>query len=179
VDRFVIPLQIGSIANNRAALLELHNEVIEMGKLPDRECKARFQELKSRINELPPLARLLFPATMKVTEAFVRSQAQMRTTITALAAERYRKVNGRWPDSPSALVPGYLKGVLTDPYGDAPVRFRRLADGLIIYSIGPDEQDNGGNLGNGMTPGTDIGVRLWDVARRRQPPLSVKPDDVQ
>ena len=33
-------------------------------------------------------------------------------------------------------------------------------------SVGPDGVDNGGNLSGGA----DIGLRLWDAGRRRQPP---------
>ena len=38
--------------------------------------------------------------------------------------------------------------------------------------IGPDGEDNGGKMDrqHPVTPGTDIGFRLWDVAKRRQPP---------
>jgi hypothetical protein len=41
----------------------------------------------------------------------------------------------------------------------------------VIYSTGPDQIDNGGKLDHGMPPrfGTDVGYRLWDPARRRQP----------
>ena len=35
--------------------------------------------------------------------------------------------------------------------------------------VGQDEKDNGGNIGI-YAVGGDTGVRLWDVARRRQPP---------
>jgi hypothetical protein len=63
-----------------------------------------------------------------------------------------------------------LAEVPTDPFADAPLRFRRTKDGIMIYSVGYDGQDNGGKLeNNGMIPGTDLGVRLWDVSKRRQP----------
>jgi hypothetical protein len=44
-----------------------------------------------------------------------------------------------------------------------PLRYRALEDGAIIYSVGPDGQDNGGKLGKGPNKGgTDIDVRLWN-----------------
>ena len=41
----------------------------------------------------------------------------------------------------------------------------------VFYTSVPDGQDNGGNLNRDrpLDPGTDLGFRLWDVARRRQP----------
>jgi hypothetical protein len=67
------------------------------------------------------------------------------------------------------LVPRYLKEIPVDPYDGAPLRMRRLDDGLVIYSVGPDGKDNGGTLGNGVgAPGTDTGIRLFDPEHRRR-----------
>jgi hypothetical protein len=50
-----------------------------------------------------------------------------------------------------------------------------MDNGVVIYSIGPDRQDNGGTLDNNPHKvGTDVGFRLWSVPQRRQPP---KPHD--
>jgi hypothetical protein len=52
-----------------------------------------------------------------------------------------------------------------------PLRYRRLADRVVVYSVGLDKQDNGGNIGKvPNAPGTDLGLRLWDINRRRQRP---------
>jgi hypothetical protein len=47
-------------------------------------------------------------------------------------------------------------------------RARRLEDGIVIYTLGPDGQDNGGALSREYkpAPGTDIGFRLWDPEQR-------------
>jgi type II secretory pathway pseudopilin PulG len=102
----------------------------------------------------------------------VRSQAQLRCAVAATALERYRLAHGRWPDSLAALVPEFLREVPTDPYDGAPLRFRRLVDQVIVYSVGADGEDDGGNVTwlHPNTPGTDLGFRLWNVDRRRQPP---------
>jgi hypothetical protein len=97
---------------------------------------------------------------------------QFRCAIVALAAERYRRARGQWPETLEALAAvGYLKQVPTDVFDGRPLRWRRLDDGAVVYSVGPDGQDNGGKLDpkNPAAPGTDVGIRLWDVARRRQP----------
>ena len=89
-----------------------------------------------------------------------------------LAAERYRQARGRWPDSLADLVPGQLAALPLDPYDGQPLRWRRLPYGIVIYSVGRDGEDNGGKLdrANPYTQGTDLGVELWDVPHRRQPP---------
>ena len=52
---------------------------------------------------------------------------------------------------------------------------RRLPDGLVIYSVGQDLSDDGGevrvDLKDGGQP-KDVGIRLWDVPHRRQSPLN-------
>ena len=72
---------------------------------------------------------------------------------------------------------GYVREALSDPYDGQPLRWLRLDDGVEVYSIGPDGEDNGGKMDrqHPLTPGTDLGFRLWDVAKRRQPPVPSKP----
>jgi hypothetical protein len=96
-----------------------------------------------------------------------------------VAAERYRKEHGRWPENMAALVTaGLLKEVPTDPFDGQPLRWRRLPKGIVVYSVGPDGKDNGGNINraNPVAVGTDLGFQLWDVAHRRQPPRPPRPE---
>jgi hypothetical protein len=39
----------------------------------------------------------------------------------------------------------------------------------VIYSVGDDGVDHGGDLDSPLQKGKDRGLRLWDVAKRRQP----------
>jgi len=42
-------------------------------------------------------------------------------------------------------VPSYLKKVPDDPFGlHAPLRYKKTITGYLLYSIGPDDKDNGG-----------------------------------
>lgn len=109
-------------------------------------------------------------------DADPRQRAMLSSVAAALAAERFRRDASRWPESVAELVPKYLNNVPTDPFDLQPLRYKRLPDGVVIYGIGPDGVDDDGAV---HTPGpgplaADIGVRLWDVAHRRQPP---KPAD--
>lgn len=112
----------------------------------------------------------------KIETAICRLNAVLRCHAVGLAAERYRRLHGDWPQSLAQLTPDLLAVVPTDPFTDDTLLYRHLPDGAVIYSVGLDGQDNGGNVDSGKTndPGTDIGIRLWDVAKRRQPP---KPDE--
>src|SRR5262249_33615509 len=109
------------------------------------------------------LATLSTPALVKVADSFHRSQADLRCAIVALAVERYRREHGRWPDKLDQLVPKLLSKVPVDPYDQKPLRYRRLHDGVVIYSVGADGKDDGGKVDRQKytSPGTDLGFRLW------------------
>jgi hypothetical protein len=72
-----------------------------------------------------------------------------------------------------------LAKVPADPYDGKPLRYRRLKDGVVIYCIGPDGKDDGGTFERDdfWAASTDVGLRLWDVDKRRQPPEPPKPPD--
>jgi hypothetical protein len=96
--------------------------------------------------------------------------ALLRTAIAALAAERYRIDQGRWPESLEELVPKYISRVPRDPFAKGPLKLLELPDGLFIYSVGYDCKDDGGKIDPKMRirDGADTGFRLWDVKHRRQ-----------
>jgi hypothetical protein len=123
------------------------------------------------------LTLLLFPAMEKLSEAARRKLAHVRCMIVTLAVERYRQKHSAWPETLNQLVPEVLAEVPRDPFDGEPLRYTRLADGVIVYSVGVDGVDNGGALDrdNPARPGADLGFRLWDVKYRRQPPPKVKP----
>jgi hypothetical protein len=174
LERLLTPLFIGSLSGNQASLLRYMTRAVEIAKKPIEEQTELLKDLETTAPSQPVLVRLMAPTVSKVGEAGRRTAAQTRCMIVLLAAERYRLAHGRWPESLEALVPEFLPKVPTDPYDRKPLRLRRLDDGLVVYSVGPDGKDDGGNLNrqNLLAPGSDLGFRLWDVVRRHQPPLN-------
>jgi hypothetical protein len=164
--------------NIRAPTLRATTHLVEIAKLPveQQERELREHGLPKR-NEGRYLARIyIWPKIEKVTADLshgqLRTQAELRCAITALAAERYRLAKGAWPASLAAMVPAFLPAVPIDPFDGQPARYRRLADGVVIYCVGPDRKDDGGNLDRGNTgvAGTDVGMQLWDTDMRRPAP---------
>jgi hypothetical protein len=166
---------------SHARLLRLMNDYVAAAKLPPEEQGEAMKQLDNRVKkakvEYDVVIALLMPAMSKVSESYRRNQAGLRCAIVAVAAERFRRDNRRWPQTPDELTRDYLKAVPNDPYDGKPLRYKRLADGVIIYSVGPDKEDNGGarNIANPLAKKIDYGFRLWDVASRRQPPAEVLP----
>jgi hypothetical protein len=125
-------------------------------------------------------ALLILPALSKVGAAEMKIISAVRATQVALAAERFRRATGHWPKSQDQLVPTFLKAPLLDPFDDQPIRIRQLDDGLVVYSIGPDNNDDGGNVLDTVdSRAKDVGIRLWNPDNRRQPAQPLPPEYVQ
>jgi hypothetical protein len=175
MDRMVIQWDArGRARQDHPKVMELMGKAIDNTRLPDHEQPAAEKALNREIHELAShsyLLRLTLPAMGKFTEAARRKKAQVRCLMTVLAVERYRRDKGDWPARLDDLAPKLLKKVPLDPYDGKPLRYVRVADGVIVYSVGADGIDNGGNIDrtNPVAPGTDIGFQLWDVKHRRQP----------
>jgi hypothetical protein len=149
----------------------MQTKCVEAAKAPSEKQLVAARKLKSEASSLNPVTLLWFFSFEEFLKNSLRNQAWLRCTYVGLAAERYRLAHNRWPDALAALVPEFIHEVPVDPYNGSPLKYRRLDDGVVIYSVGPDDQDNGGKLDrqNPTAPGTDIGFQPWDVPHRRQP----------
>ncbi len=180
----VMPSRLGTAADTwldaqkaraaQAAYLRYWTAFVEIVKGPPETHEERIRQLARPTATLPPLIEGLSGHTdwIKPARTFHTIQARLECAAAALAAERYRLAQGHWPDRLDALVPAYLAAVPRDPFDGQPLRLRLLPDGLVIYSVGPDRQDDGGTLDrhDPGRAGTDLGFRLWDPERRGRPP---------
>jgi hypothetical protein len=168
--------------HGRADALRLMNQSVAAAKLPAEKQQQAFDETEDAMRSSTGIAKQILPASRKVSEAYLRQQANLRCAHAAIAAERYRIKHRRWPGSLDALCEeGLLPAVPLDPFDGLPLRFKSLRDGIAIYSIGFDRVDNDGNI-NRSRPrdnGVDLGVRLWSPDARRQPPLPPRPREEQ
>jgi hypothetical protein len=66
-----------------------------------------------------------------------------------LAERVYRLEHGKPPPSAAALVPRYLPAVPADPFAPHPLTLKPRPGRALIYSRGPDQDDDGGrkNIG--------------------------------
>ena len=157
----------------RAAHLRFSNRAEELAMRPAVEQLAAFRHLDRAIKELPPDMQTMVPAMLQMATALHVSRARLRCATVAVAAERYRLARGTWPPALEALLPDFLAKVPADPFDGEPLRYRRLEDRIVIYSVGEDGQDDGGETESTSPPGTsrDLGFRLWDPpGRHRTPP---------
>ena len=154
-------------------LLKYSNSLVAIANLPIQDQKKIATELTLKLNEKPNLRKLLTGDPKNMWIYTNRNLASLNCAITGLAMERYRITNGKWPRKLEELVPEYLAKLPTDPFNCEPLLVGTILGGLVIYSVGPDLQDNNGLIDNSYSlsvkEGTDIGFRLWEVPMRRQP----------
>jgi hypothetical protein len=62
----------------------------------------------------------------------------------ACTLERHRLAHGAYPETLTALVPQFLKAIPHDLFDGQPLRYQRRGENFVLYSIGPDLEDNHG-----------------------------------
>jgi hypothetical protein len=85
------------------------------------------------------------------------AEARRRLIITAIALERYRGRHGSYPKFLQALVLDLLKTPPLDFMDGQPLRYHLTADGhFVLYSVGLDCEDNGGEMRRRRVPGMPL-----------------------
>jgi hypothetical protein len=98
----------------------------------------------------PELGRLIEIADM--------ARAERDLALVGLALAAYRGERGEYPQNLPALVPGYLKQVPNDVFSDKPLVYRREGAGYVLYALGPNMTDDGGENDEGKKD--DIVLRV-------------------
>jgi hypothetical protein len=175
-ERFDMQVERMHARGAEPAYLRYSTAVVEAVKLPPQDQEEHLRKLTFPTQKLPPLLDGLLgkgkPDWARTAQGSHRAHAILRCAEVALAAERYRLAEHRWPDDLHALVPRYLAAVPADPFDGRPFRLRALPDGIVIYSVGLDRIDDGGRLDrkDAEAANTDIGFQLWNADRRGAPP---------
>ncbi|MEM8667263.1 MAG: hypothetical protein AAGG48_07095 [Planctomycetota bacterium] len=77
---------------------------------------------------------------------FGQQRALMHLVATELALIAYQAENGKLPVGLAELVPAYLSDVPSDPFDPrgGELRYRKTDDGYLLYSVGENQNDDGG-----------------------------------
>jgi hypothetical protein len=110
------------------------------------------------------ISSMMVPALGGVIKAQTRSVANHRAATALVAATKERLETGAVPETFDELAAQLVPPASRDPFtADQPLVMTRTDDTLLVYSIGPDGEDDGGPV----TPGADkvegnddIGLRM-------------------
>jgi hypothetical protein len=102
----------------------------------------------------------IFEYYPKWFESQTNAVARLAAAQTGFALAVYQREHGAYPESLAALVPDLLPTIPVDPWSGKELIYRRKDDGFVIYSVGPNQRDDGG----GDTPFTGADDSLMDDA---------------
>ncbi len=102
--------------------------------------------------------KILMPASDWIIGRSYLVKVQCEAVVTVLAILRYKQDKGEYPEMLNQLVKaGYLKQIPIDPYSDKPLVYRKTDGNFILYSVGLDFTDDGGEF----CYGDDGRARIW------------------
>jgi len=153
---FLVPLFVAS-----SMVHARRDETLEVGdRIYDEQIKlARMTPYQRHRKDVPSaddiltslssrkffLLHFAMPAFGRASEIAFRGKVSHQATLTILALARWRADKGEYPASLDQLTAaGLLTDLPMDPWSDKPLIYRRTGDNFILYSLGPNFEDNGG-----------------------------------
>jgi len=98
----------------------------------------RFQSMKHIVSSMT------LPALSRLIEQQAKHNACLDSSKLGIAIKIYRTRYGKYPGVLSSIIPEILPELPLDPFTGKDYIYRREGKGFIVYSIGPNEKDNGG-----------------------------------
>ena len=166
---FILPADIAGYRRRFEAYRQLVTGGVDQSRTwPQTQKQIDGIEAEIRAGPDGFLSRLIAPATDAVLRSQCMAVARHRAAEVLLAATRERLASGKHPASIDALVPARLPSVPRDPFTtDAPLHLKATPEELLIWSVGPDGDDDGGPQKDSEecdTGNDDIGLRMTAAA---------------
>ena len=106
------------------------------------------KELEQRMNSTPwyyKMAKLFLPNAITVLFKRATLEAMFETARVGIACKVYKNMHGDFPEDLAELAPEILEKIPVDPFTGDPLIYKKQDSGIIIYSIGSNLKDDGGN----------------------------------
>ncbi len=150
---------------NDLAGINFVSELVDICKGSPESALFKTGAIQDRIRNLPSrlfAAKLYLPLLFPTIDKKALTIAETRVARTSLALVSYRLKNGRMPENTAELVPEYIDSLPVDPMDAKPLRYRKTEKYILVYSVGADGVDNGGNPGrnNGISKEEDLVFRI-------------------
>ena len=147
-----------------AHYIDLMTQYVEASRKPYPEsfrAGARVgRDMEQQIPRHYIICRMLIPALGRVFAQGQLHVARLDCARVGLAALRYRAKHGGLPDKLEALAPDLIAALPPDPYSGKPLFYRKAADGFVIYAIGDNGKDDGGDIERAGGEQPDVGFRV-------------------
>jgi hypothetical protein len=114
------------------------------------------------------MVMMLIPAVEVAFEVETRAHTREALGQIGFALAAYRADRGAYPDDLNAVVPKYISRVPNDVYTEQPLHYRRQGTGFLLYSVGANGVDDGGQTFDSKPPGDDIVLKISGDRRTKQ-----------
>ncbi|MCX6993852.1 MAG: hypothetical protein NT011_12025 [Kiritimatiellaeota bacterium] len=113
------------------------------------------------------LTRLIFPSLDRVPTRKAEHDAAIAVARVGLGLKLFKQKNGAYPDTLDKLAPEFLENIPVDPFTGKALIYRKVDGGFMLYSLGPNQQDDNGTpkpTGNKVTGKEPYDI-VWKCAR--------------
>jgi hypothetical protein len=159
----------GWFDQNKLSLCRLHEHyLLPVVDLHERVVSPSLvQQSQSAIDSLRPrpydaLSKMFLPSVAGCAEKFARAQTSVDLARLACALERYRLANGQFPETLEALAPKFIEKLPHDVINGQPLKYHRTDEGqFVLYSVGWNQTDDGGQVGLTKSGNADMNKGDW------------------
>lgn len=106
------------------------------------------EELEQRTNRTPQfyiMSHLFIPNAVTVLFKKATLEAAFETARVGIACKIYKNLHGKFPDSLAGLSPEIMETIPFDPFTGHPLIYKKQDSGILVYSVGSNLKDDGGN----------------------------------
>jgi len=133
---------------------------------PYPDLTKRIDAIETQTQDRSPgmLSSMIVPALGAVFRSQTRSVAHHRAATALVAATKARLETGAVPETFDEIAAQLVPPASRDPFtADQPLVLKRTNDAVLVYSIGPDGEDDGGPVAPGadkVEGNDDVGLRM-------------------
>ena len=145
---FLVYYTTGFTDQDMLCYMDLMEAYIRICERPAEERLRAIQPMRARNESLPHRCFLSRALTGDLGFAIIKNLrlvAEIRVARGALDVEQFRLSTGRLPDNLVEISHTLLNAIPLDPFDAHPLRYKRLAKGYVVYSVGDDGRDDGGD----------------------------------
>ena len=152
------------LAGYRSIMEKYQSAASRSESYPDLTKRIDAAETEIRDRSPGMLSSMIVPALGAIFKSQTRSIANHRAATALVAATKERLETGAVPETFDELAAQLVPPASRDPFtADQPLVMKQTDDALLVYSIGPDGEDDGGPVAPGVDKvegNDDVGLRM-------------------
>jgi hypothetical protein len=140
----------GALAADRATYLKMVRDIMAAYRQPFPQRLATVKSVTASVgaSAIRVLSHQMTAYYRDTCERDAEAIALLHAARTGVSVERYRLAKGMLPEKLDDLAPQFMDAVPDDPFDGKPLRYAKREKGYVVYSIGPNMEDDHGTERN-------------------------------